>query len=73
MRPWKENLSPEKEIFKCVPVWLRLYSLPLDYWLSSTLEAIGNKLGKFVKASDATLKWKYMIQDLFIVTYKELY
>jgi hypothetical protein len=59
MRPWKENFSPEKETFKSVPVWLRLYSLPLDYWLSSTFEAIGNKLGKYVKTSDATLKGKY--------------
>jgi hypothetical protein len=59
MRPWKEKISPEKETFKCVPVWIRLYSLPLDYWLLTTFEAIGNKLGKFVKASDATLKGKY--------------
>jgi hypothetical protein len=59
MRPWKEIFSPEKETFKCVPVWIRLYSLPLDYWLPTTFEAIGNKLGKFVKASDATLKGKY--------------
>ena len=31
MQPWKENFSPRKETFKKVPVWLRLYSLPLDY------------------------------------------
>jgi hypothetical protein len=56
MRPWKENFSPLKETFKNVPVWLRLYSLPLDYWLPSTFKAIGNKLGKYVKTSEATLK-----------------
>ena len=38
---------------------MRLYSLPLDYWLSSTFEAIGNKLGKYVKMFEATLKWRY--------------
>jgi len=38
---------------------LRLYSLPLDYWLPSTFEAIGNKLGKYVKTSKETLKWIY--------------
>jgi hypothetical protein len=59
MRPWKENFSPEKKIFKKVPVWLRFYSLPLDYWLPSTFEEIGNKLGKYVKTSEATLKEKY--------------
>jgi hypothetical protein len=31
IRPWKENFSPEKETFKNFPVWLRIYSLPLDY------------------------------------------
>lgn len=28
---WKENFSPEKEDFKIVPVWIRLYSLPQEY------------------------------------------
>jgi hypothetical protein len=59
MQPWKENFSPEKETFKKVPVWLRFYSLPLDYWFPSTFEAIGNKLGKYVKTSEATLKGRY--------------
>lgn len=59
MRPWKENFSPEKDTFKSISVWIRLYSLLLDYWLSSTFEAIGNKMGKYVKTSDATLKGKY--------------
>jgi hypothetical protein len=59
MQPWKEKFSPEKETFKKVPVWLRFYSLPLDYWFPSTFEAIGNKLGKYVKTSEATLKGRY--------------
>jgi hypothetical protein len=59
MQPWKENFSPEKETFKKVSVWLRLYSLPLDYWLPSTFEGIGNKLGKYIKITKATLKGRY--------------
>jgi hypothetical protein len=59
MQPWKENFSPEKETFKKVSVWLRLYSLPLDYWLPSTFEAIGNKLGKYISITKATLKGRY--------------
>jgi hypothetical protein len=59
MCPWKENFSLEKETFKNVPVWLRLYSPPLDYSLPSTFEEIGNKLGKYVKTSEATLKGRY--------------
>jgi len=32
MRPWKMNLVLERETFTLVPAWVRLYSLPLDYW-----------------------------------------
>jgi hypothetical protein len=59
MQPWKENFSPEKETFKKVPIWMRFYSLPLDYWLPSTFEVIGNKLGKYVKTSESTRKGRY--------------
>jgi hypothetical protein len=59
MWPWKENFSPKKETFKNVLVWMQLYSLPLDYGLPSTFEEIGNKLGKYVKTSEATLKGRY--------------
>eukprot|EP00253_Pinus_taeda_P034687 PITA_34687 len=59
MRPWKMNFAPEWENFTSVPVWVRLYSLPLDYWRTDSLAAIGNKLGKFVKASKATRRGRY--------------
>jgi hypothetical protein len=59
MWAWKENFSLEKETFKKVLVWLRFYSFPLDYWLPSTFKAIGNKLGKYVKTLEATLKGRY--------------
>jgi len=32
MRPWKPNFAPEQKIFKHVPVWIHLFSLPIDYW-----------------------------------------
>eukprot|EP00253_Pinus_taeda_P034636 PITA_34636 len=59
MRPWMMNFVPEKETFTSVPVWVRLYSLPLDYWQNESLAAIGNKLGRSVKASEATRRGKY--------------
>ncbi len=31
MRPWVMNFVPERETFSSVPVWIRLYSLPLYY------------------------------------------
>ncbi len=53
------NFVPERETFTSVPVWVRLYSLPLDYWQNESLAAIGNKLGRYVKASEATRRGKY--------------
>lgn len=34
--------------------------MPVDYWNKRILEAIGNKLGVFIKASDLTSQGKYM-------------
>ena len=59
MRPWKMNFVLEKENFISVPVWVRLYSLPLDYWQPESLAAIGNKLGRFIKTSEAIRRGKY--------------
>lgn len=53
MRPWVMNFVPERETFTSVPVWIRLYSLPLDYWRLESLKAIGNKLRHFIKISEA--------------------
>lgn len=59
MRPWLPNFVPEKESFTCVPVWIKLFSLPIDYWGMNALRQIGNKLGRFIKASEATLQKRY--------------
>ena len=59
MMLWIMNFVPKCETFTSVPIWVRLYSLPLDYWQTESLSAIGNKLGHFVKAFEATRKGKY--------------
>lgn len=59
MRPWKPNFVPEKESFTQVLVWIRLFSLPIDYWGMNALKQIGDQLGTFIKASEATLQNKY--------------
>lgn len=59
MRPRMMNFVLECETFTSVPVWIRLYSLPLDYWKPKSLKTIGNKLGHFLKISEETLKGKY--------------
>eukprot|EP00253_Pinus_taeda_P026030 PITA_26030 len=59
MRPWMMNFVPERETFTSIPVWVRIYLLPLDYWKIESLTTIGNKLGRYVKTSKATRRGKY--------------
>ena len=42
-----------------MPVWIRIFSLPIDYWRTAALEHISNTLGTFVRASEATLQKRY--------------
>jgi hypothetical protein len=51
---WTERFSPEKEDFTHALVWLRLYSLPQEFWLEEILAGIDNTIGIYVKASEAT-------------------
>jgi len=59
MRPWTMNFFSERKTFTSVPVWVRLYSLPLNYWQTKSLSAIGNELGCFIKVSEATRRAKH--------------
>jgi len=42
MQPWMMNFVPQWQTFSLVSVWVRLYSLPLDYWQTKLL-AINRK------------------------------
>jgi hypothetical protein len=59
LRFWTEKFSPEKEDFTHAPVWLRLYSLPQEFWLEEVLAGIGNTIGIYVKSSEATKQRRY--------------
>jgi hypothetical protein len=59
LRFWTERFSPEREDFTHAPVWLRLYSLPQEFWLEEILAGIGNTIGSYVKASEATKQRRY--------------
>lgn len=53
------KIYPRKGNLQMILVWVRLYFLPLDYWLHTTLNFIGDSLGKFIKISQATLQGRY--------------
>jgi len=54
LRPWKERFNPDSENLTIAPVWIRLYSLPSEYWKEEILVDIGNTIGVFVKVSEQT-------------------
>ena len=39
---------------RIAPIWIRLYSLPSEYWDPEILEDLGNCLGKFIKIYEQT-------------------
>ena len=39
---------------RIAPIWIRLYSLPNEYWDSEILEYLGNCLGKLIKIYEKT-------------------
>ena len=41
------------------PVWIRLFSLPGEYWDLVTLRDIGNTLGEFIKVVQQTKAQRY--------------
>jgi len=53
------EFNPKKETFTCVPVCIRFYSLPLEYWIPKTLNRIGDSLIKLIKISKETLQGRY--------------
>ena len=52
LRGWVECFNPDKEDLSWAPVWICLYSLPVEYWEEDSLQAIGNALGEFVKVAE---------------------
>jgi hypothetical protein len=51
LAPWTIDFNPEVEI-TAAPVWVRLPHLPLHLWGTSSLEDIGNKLGRFLDSAE---------------------
>eukprot|EP00253_Pinus_taeda_P017483 PITA_17483 len=50
MTPWFPDFDPNTMTVTKVPVWVRLFNLPLHFWSEQVLEGIGNSIGKYIKA-----------------------
>ena len=47
--PWVVYFDPNKTLVTKTLVWIRLIDLPLHFWITRSLEAIGNSIVKFLK------------------------
>jgi len=59
LRDWKPKFNPDTEDLSHAPVWIRMYSLPAEYWKEETLKDIGNSIGVFIKVAEETKKRRY--------------
>ena len=59
LKGWVERFNPDKEDLRNAPVWIRLYSLPWEYWQEETLQEIGNSIREFVKIAEETKLCRY--------------
>ena len=57
--PWKERFNPGTEDVTVAPVWIRLFSLPSEFWYLDTLKDIGNSLGEYVKVAEKNRSQRY--------------
>ena len=59
LQPWKKRFNPEMEDMTVAPVWIRLLSLPGEYWDLDTLNDTGKTLGEFIKVAEQTKVQRY--------------
>ena len=52
LNKWSPDFDPSQDVPSVVPIWVRLPHLPLHCWSLVSLEAIGNKLGKYIDRAD---------------------
>ena len=57
---WKEKFHLDKEDLSIVLVWIRLYSLPCEFWRLEILPDIGNVIGNFVKVAEQTKRMRFV-------------
>lgn len=56
----KERFNPDQEDFTYALVYIRMYSLPSEYWEPKNLEGMGNTVGFFIQVdSNATDQGRY--------------
>jgi len=58
-RFWKEFYNLDREQFMVAPIWVEIFSLPVNFWDPKILEGIGNSIGRIVKVVDSNCRGRY--------------
>ncbi|XP_059066375.1 uncharacterized protein LOC131857693 [Cryptomeria japonica] len=53
IKDWIPNFDPRQASIEEIPVWIRLYNLPHEYWKEEVFKIIGDKLRRFIKSDEA--------------------
>ena len=48
LNQWTPDFDPYLDVPKAISVWVRLPNLPIHCWTPSSLQTIGNRLGKYI-------------------------
>ncbi|GLJ52485.1 hypothetical protein SUGI_1116660 [Cryptomeria japonica] len=56
IRDWTPNFDPRQATIEEIPIWLRLYNLPHEYWKEEVFKSIGEKIGRFIKLDEVVDK-----------------
>ena len=59
LNKWIVDFDPTQDVPFVVPVWVKLPHLPLRCWNSASLEAIENKLGKYIDRAECKDQYSY--------------
>lgn len=46
LKKWSPNLNMAKEGFKKIPMWIKIYGIPLEFWSSKGLSMVASAIGK---------------------------
>lgn len=55
VKSWSPDFDPNSMVVTKMPVWVKLFNLPIHFWHYKVLEGIGNTLGTFIKVDNERL------------------
>lgn len=70
VKPWKKNMSYDKNDLSYVPVWVKFPQLDVAYWGESSLRKLGGMLGEVLRVDTATLNFDKLMHARVLMDLK---